>query len=705
MHITTPLAPIQFANGITIELVQSSTGDFIGLGAISAGGVALRKAARPLSIRLDTPDGILYPRLGVTGVTRSDDGVCVALSATGISWGRGEYCDEYDQPLIELGQPVEPVEDRLTLILTPVSRTLGGRIWEGFSYAFHFQSDTRSIHRLLTLGTWEIGGTITGNTVLHQGQCNMPVYRGAIETVFTTTCLKTLNQYGSKQGVSYQLAPRGGLLQAFDFQYAAQGALLQYWPCFESISSVVESPAGADVLQVVDEYRFPLAKDVVTTPKWVLFTPGALAEHEARDLWWDAYEDINGGIRAAHGVTPTPVIPEAGQGYYTRIDDDGLKVYVVGEMVDHQEMLYAVADRLLPKMAAQGIRRFFPEVCSESDVTVLGMQRKLDGGVHGDLLCSSVCGTHRFQPAEFWGGMPAWHYLAEKSRALGIEIGAWFAPHFSPRAQIYQDHPEYRLIAANSLPNGGGYGHQSIVTANWNTGIFDWVLNDIRRWQEEGGLDYLFTDSWANLGLVQVDFARGMETNLHRLGQLYHEFQKLGIKAFTFEGISPFGASRFGLADLRGDLLDAQGGVVGQNDFGWWVGEEDMAFGLCLCAHPRKRTEEELERIQFRAMANRSYGMFSAPYLLDFDLPDWWRRLHAIHRQALPHMHTRRLLPDRAGVRWLDGAVQTVWAYQDIVLPVTREAVIELLETDGPQLIDHADTLTAQAGQVYRIQG
>ncbi|NQU40895.1 MAG: hypothetical protein HQ523_13165 [Lentisphaerae bacterium] len=50
---------------------------------------------------------------------------------------------------------------------------LGDRQWTGFSYTFQFESSQRQIHRLLTHATWEIGGSIAGNTVLSQGQCNI----------------------------------------------------------------------------------------------------------------------------------------------------------------------------------------------------------------------------------------------------------------------------------------------------------------------------------------------------------------------------------------------------------------------------------------------------------------------------------------------------------------------------------------------------
>ena len=66
-------------------------------------------------------------------------GVGVGVLEKSIPWGRGEYCDEYDQPMFDLSLPAEPVEDRLTLTLAPASLALGGRDWQGFAYAFRFQ--------------------------------------------------------------------------------------------------------------------------------------------------------------------------------------------------------------------------------------------------------------------------------------------------------------------------------------------------------------------------------------------------------------------------------------------------------------------------------------------------------------------------------------------------------------------------------------
>jgi hypothetical protein len=697
---------LAFSPGCTVELLVADNGDFTGLGQVRIAGVPLRSKTRPIQFRLDTPDGILYPRLELARVERETDGTArVRLRAHGIRWSRGEYADDYDQATVWLTDSASPVTDDVTLIFKPAELTLGGRAWQGFSYAIAFQSTAREIHRVLVHGTWEIGGRITGNTVLSQGQCNMPVYAGAQERVFTTACLKTLDQYGSPQGNSFQLGPRGGLIQGFDFQYATEGALLQFWPDLDSISSLLESPAGSDLLHVVDEYRFPLTTAVTTREKLVLFAPGALAEHETHDLWWEARAFVYGLSCRKFCIAPTVPVPEVGLKYQTRLVDGRLRMSVGGEEVDSTEVPYAIAERVLPVLAAQGIRRFFPEVMSESDVTTLGMKRKLEDGVHGGIVCASVCATHRFFPSEFWGGIKAWKAMADKAHALGMEIGAWFAPHFSPRAPIFAEHPEYRVISSTGLPAGGGYGFHILVVADWNTDIADWVLADLKRWKEEGGLDYLFTDSLSNMGLVQANYSERMRTNFAALGRLFGRIQALGIRSLSCECISPWMASRFGMADLRGDLREQNHAVAGQNDFGWWVDHLETSAGLNLLVGARRRTPAELERLLFRALAAGGYLCYEHEYGLDHKLFPWWSRLNHIFNQAQPHMQQRRVLPDRAGITWLADETRILWTFKDVNVDVAPRASLEVLEEHGARIIGGPGPVTLPAWGVYRIRG
>jgi hypothetical protein len=172
------MQPLQIGEA-RVPLVQSGTGEFIGLGGITIAGTTLRSDRRPFTVHLDTPDGIQYVRFKVRKVVQTNPGATVELDAIGWPGARREYQDDHGQATLALREHMEPVVDRLLWRLAPVAMKLAGRYWTGFSYSFTFTSSRRRIHRLLTHATWEIGGRITGNTVLHQGQCNMPVYHGA----------------------------------------------------------------------------------------------------------------------------------------------------------------------------------------------------------------------------------------------------------------------------------------------------------------------------------------------------------------------------------------------------------------------------------------------------------------------------------------------------------------------------------------------
>jgi hypothetical protein len=215
---------VRLGNGCVLDLILDKKA-WLGIGAVTIGGIPMRDGSRPLMLRIETPEGVIYTDYVLKGVETSRSGVAtVSLTASGYPGGRQEYFDEYEQQQFTLMAKPQRVEDEVR---------------------------ERSIHRITVDATWELGGSIVGNTVLSQSQCNPPVYRGKKSTLFTTSVLKALHLYGSPQGVSFQLAPRAALLQGFDFQYGKEGALLHYWPEMDSISSVMESPKGSTLLHVV----------------------------------------------------------------------------------------------------------------------------------------------------------------------------------------------------------------------------------------------------------------------------------------------------------------------------------------------------------------------------------------------------------------------------------------------------------------------
>jgi hypothetical protein len=700
-----------------IELLLSADGLFRGLGDITVRGVPLRNGAVPLRFQLDTHDGIFYTQLRLREVAPlAGGGHELRLDAIGLPWGRREIHDDYAQAEVRLDTSDATVTDDLRLELRPVTQQLGGREWSGFAYRLRFKSASRQVHRALVRATWELGGAITGNTVLMPGQCNPPVWRGSRERHFTTACLKTLDAYGQLHGNSFQLGPRGGMCQAFDFQHGPDGVLLGFWPELDGLSSLIESRPGEEVLHVVDEYRLPLANELVTPSKWILFTPGHLPEHEARDLWWDVNRAVRDGVMARFGLTPSRMIPEGAyhhnfMGMIQRRIHNGIhQLSLTGDnWFNHYELIDAYADQVLPRLAELGFRRFKPDPVTESDVTVIGMVRKLDWGAHGDLHCASCCATQRYLPSNFFGGMRAWRRMVERGHELGLEIGAWISPHFSPRAPIFAEHPEYRMIDVVGQPAGGGYSFQTLVTADWNSGIADYVFNDLKRWKEEGGIDYLWVDSVSNLGMVQVNYAERMRTNFAAYNRFLARLQGISIANLTFEAMPVMGCPNFGIVDLQGSHAGQRKDVAGQNDFGWWADEPDMLCEMGLNVDGAVRKPKEAARIQFQGMASRGivfYAQHAANggfITREPGIPDWWKQNIAIFNRAETFMRgTRRLLPDRAGVVWHSDSGRCVWTFKAAEVPVKPGETVTAVH--GPAGTISAGKATLPAGGVYRIE-
>lgn len=289
--------------------------EFLGVGAVSAGGLALRSPARAWRPLVVTGGGINYGRWRLRRLVPLDDGgVDVVLDAIGLPVGIMEEQDEYLGDVVNLALPDEPVTDTLHWEFQPSTVEIDGA-FSGFKYRFRFVTSepTRAIYRLFDHATWEVGGHLAGNTLLLQGQVNPPVTALSRETSFTTAC----NYYGAEMrrtrgsvatGVpvrmSFQRLPRVGTLQAFDMLVHAEGALVGLFEPMDEIFSVVQTVEGEDVLHVVDEYRRPLSQDFQTPWKhMVVHRPDEdWSTATQRNLWRRVYDHVHDGVRARAGV-------------------------------------------------------------------------------------------------------------------------------------------------------------------------------------------------------------------------------------------------------------------------------------------------------------------------------------------------------------------------------------------------------------------
>jgi len=712
---------------VSVDLLLSGR-RLLGLGQVTVNGIPIRSGEVPLRPEFSTPDAIQYQDFVLTRIRREKDLIILETSATGRASLYGEMMDEYSY---NLAFPRIAKEDpaRLDWILRPSQLDLDGQTFLGFSLGFEFESPRHEIHRFSLISTAEIGARATGNTSFHQAYSCDPVYRATKANAFSSTCLKRLDLSQSWLGHSYQMLPRWGCIQPFDFFFARQGVLLGLWQDPHSVKSLLQKNAGEDVFFVIDEYNFPLSRKVTIPPKHLLFSasPGnrPRPQHAVIDLWTRAFDYTREVIAGFFGIKPArPAIiggPDFhGQNSISREDlplgpqkdwmwkVEGGKFYfqLMGEKIESHDLLHWYGDRVLPKLAERGVKRFFMEVVLESDFTEDAFAYHAETGWHGDLHVGSVCATRRNVPAEFFGGWKGWNYMAAKARALGIQLGHWVGLHLSPRAAILRDHPEYLLQHVNTLGHGGGYSHQCICSINWASGARQWFLDDLRRWHDEGGLDFLFFDSWPNLGCAPINFGGRMEPMQWELGGVLADLQSIGYDWFSFEGTSPFGVHRYGLWDPMAETLKSSQGILGQNDFGAWIGHEYLGYQQSLIPHlnPRRKSAD-IAAMSFRYLANGSLTLVSeevlSTALARSAVPSAHQR---IYQQAFPFLQKRHTLPADRGVRWeANDGTEILFAYKAFPYALPTDARVVQLDGERELAVATTRRLQTQPRTVYKI--
>ncbi|HEY3415758.1 MAG TPA: hypothetical protein VGM23_02635 [Armatimonadota bacterium] len=705
MSYTTSLPTEVQVGQVSIELLLEN-GLLRGLGTIRVNGVPLRSAAAPMRPDIQTPDGIRYESFRLDEVRVEGEETVLVTTALGTAGLFGEYRDEYDNILAWPHLPRE-IADRVEWRLKPETLTLDGVDYAGFSYALRFHSAERPIHKVTWAATWELGGAATGNTLLYQGQVNPPVYTCTKESSFTTACWRKLGEIGKPEDYSFQFCSRYSPHQCCDFQYGPQGSLFAYWPDIVDVHSVVQKNPGEDVVFVLDKCLLPLNTTNDFPRKCVLFAPAppeGPREHLMHDRWLAAWQHAQRCILDPYQVVTPYVLPEAGTPYHTSLDAQGkLCMSVKDTPCPPERILYTWAEEF-PALAKLGIRRIFPEVIAESDISENGYTYKLMTGIHGDLITSSVCQIWRYQPAEFWGGWPAWEHFYQAGHAVGIEVGHWIGMHLSPHAPILQQHPEFVCRDVNTRPHGGGYMINLSYGINFHTAA-DWLLEQFAEWKRHG-LDYLFFDSFGNMGMMGVDFSAKMQGNAAAIVRFIGELNKLGIRAVSVEGISPLGVGHFGMSDNMTENRSAPEGICGQNDWSWWVEHEDMLVDCTPCAMPHAdRTPEELREQCFRALANRALLIF-----LGFeDAEQWprnlqrWSYFYQTFNTLRPLMVKRQLLPDRRGVRWTSPAGEALFAYRAFPHPLPAGARVERIVGEECTPLPCQDVLQTEALTAYRI--
>ncbi len=711
---------ITLGENVMIEIVKQ--GDYLlGIGAVEISGIQVRSGEVLIKPDFSTPDAIHYQDFKLLNIQPEKDQVLLETEAVARPELYGEMMDEYTQSLV-FPKLRRTETDKLDWIIKTEKLELDGETYQGLSYGFKFSSETREIHKFTVLSTWELGGKATGNTIYHQGYTNPPVFTTDKENYFSTTCLKRLDLWNNWLGHSFQMLPRWGCIQPFDFQAAPQGVLLGYWKNEHSVKSLVQKNIDEDVIFVVDEYDFALTKEVEIPAKHIMFSAGERQKHEEVNMWTAAYDYTSKIICDFFGVkTCSPLLSSspkvAGKNYATREElakgpkDNWLwkaennKFYfkLENEWVESHDKLYWIADNLLPRYNEEGIKRLMIMPVHESDFTEETFANHAEAGWCGDLTVCSTCGSRRYVPSAFYDGWRGWNYLMEKAKKLDISLGHWIGMHLTPRAPILKDHPEYIIQHANTLGFSGGYSHLAICAINMCSGARQWLLDDMKRWRDEGNLEWLFFDSWPNLACSSINYGGRMEPMQFEMGSFLADLQKIGFNWFSFEGTSPFGVHQFGLWDPMEEYRKhTSSGVMGQNDFEMAIGHEYMGYNQTLGVNVNpKRDPGTLDEMSFRYMANRSLTLVQKSKTGFYELKN---DNEQIYLQLQPLMQKRTLLPDDQGVLWDSDQGQVLFSYKKFSHKIPGNSRVEKITAGKVEnILSPNGILTTDDWSAYRI--
>ncbi|HEY3377288.1 MAG TPA: hypothetical protein VGL77_07305, partial [Armatimonadota bacterium] len=393
-------------NQVELDLLLQDD-QFLGFGEIRVAGVTIRSGQVPLRVDLSTPLGVRYTRYTLDDIEQQDEEVRLHVSAHGQQELQSDICDDYESDLLmpstQLGQPIV---DQLTWILTPSQLTIDGESFTGFSYAVEFSSASRSIYRMVFSSTFELGGSVEGVTYLHQGQCVPPAYTGTRDSLYTTSVLKSIGAPSSGEAGlfnhSMQMNARHGTIQCFDYQYSAAGVLIGMWERGEYVRSLQQKNADETVMFIIDEHHVPYATQTRTCAKQILFAP-VQDTLRARDLWKATKDHVLRGFQQQWGFQSMPLMTEdlINESWIGLLP--GGQCWFAGRVVPPERILYVLADEWLPLIKQHGMELVGFNMFQESDVSEYGRRCKLDEGVHGDLMVSSICNTWRYRPASYWG--------------------------------------------------------------------------------------------------------------------------------------------------------------------------------------------------------------------------------------------------------------------------------------------------------------
>lgn len=401
-----------------------------------------------------------------------------------------------------------------------------------------------------------------------------------------------------------------------------------------------------------------------------------------KNLWFSVNRKLDDSYRAQTGIRKSRLLPTELDGMWETLAVDGtLRFENAGKNIPASEYLETLARDVVPGLREKGFRRYWTRPYCVSDTSELLFWNKAMRGrgvMDGDVAIGSCCCVWEYKPAALFGGPDAASRFYVISKSHGMDVGIWVGNHLSTKAPILREHPEWILKDRNFDNPSGGYDSHIMAVVDWNSGVREWILNDLIQWKSRHGLDFIFFDSLGNLGLKARNYSDPLlRNNFNGLCTFLAELRAHDIEIIC-EGRSFMGAPYFAISSA-GNMMSDVDPLVGQNSLGWFRGHEDMLSGIHIFTENLKSIPaDELVDMNFRIIANNAILKFR-----HCDLSEIFN-FYKIFNLVSQFMDEREILPDDRGVLWRsDAGHRLLFSYAVGAFLLQAETKISRVMPDG----------------------
>jgi hypothetical protein len=676
---------LNFNGGLSIELLGRGK-VFFGLGRVSQNGVALRSGRRPMFIEIRNPCGVELLNYRLAHCEISDDRARISFSMDKQERGLMEWMLHAVRPRYNTAdwtRGPQPAEGTMVeLELRPIKRTIGAHDYSGFSYQYHYRSQTIPIYKILDRGSWEIGGSAIGNEFWMRNCFAPPIVR-----------IESAKQFYSTEWYipdcanpnAFQFLPFQTEFQGFCFMASHDGVLVTWAPEVSHIRSLFEKARDDEVFVHFHEHCGDLRSEFSTAPMEVLWSAGTRSKVDLANDYEAIRELVHETLHAQIGMRRERVTTFGQIEEWTPANLERYRKMGLPKLLEAGAKTICLANHFANNMNIWGIGTFCVTVDYQVPESV------------GENKLRAFCDDARAGGAavQMWGNTA----ISTLNLLFDNRVAETGRIRFLPRKGSIMEELDRRESFVRNPSNAIEADHYTPEFAVLN--LRDPRVRDywLRRWKaahDNIGLGAIFLDSSCNLSSDKFHYVQNTQAE-----QLTATADQAHLVGFFRPATEPPSTI---LSQYRAHLEL----VVEMQRIGYVYGNEDLGvFGIhrhgpsavarldslilwsdCIVSFdPRaiKAAGYDPDDAFFRGLAYRmmwalhwdpSRDALSFAYSgisSEEDVPTPWHlALLRAFNEVEPDTLDLTILPDEAGILYRSASKSVLWAFQDVSPPTAN---------------------------------